>query len=111
MDQHNDLQIETIKKGEGQKAALGDSVSVEYTGTLTDGTVFDSNEGSGAPFTFMLGKGQVIKGWEMGVRDMQIGETRKLTIPHELAYGEEGYPGAIPPKATLVFTVTLKAVN
>lgn len=111
MTDEQTLGIETVEAGTGAVAQKGDSVTVDYTGELTDGTVFDSSIPRGEPFTFKLGGGQVIAGWEMGVTGMKVGETRKLTIPHQLAYGEDGYPGAIPPRATLIFTVKLVAVN
>ncbi len=105
------MKIEVTEKGSGAIAKQGDSVTVDYTGELTDGTVFDSSIPRGEPFVFKLGGGQVIKGWEIGVEGMAVGETRKLTIPHQLAYGEDGYPGVIPPKATLIFTVKLTAIT
>lgn len=105
------LDIEIISAGDGKEAQKGDRVSLDYTGTLTDGTVFDSSIPRGEKFSFTLGGGQVIAGWEMGILGMKVGETRKLTIPHQLAYGEDGYPGVIPPSATLIFTVTLAAIN
>ncbi len=105
------MKIEVTEKGSGAIAKQGDSVAVDYTGELTDGTVFDSSIPRGEPFVFKLGGGQVIKGWEIGVEGMAVGETRKLTIPHQLAYGEDGYPGVIPPKATLIFTVKLTAIT
>jgi FKBP-type peptidyl-prolyl cis-trans isomerase len=111
MNDEQKLQITVVSEGEGAVAKNGDRVSVDYTGELTDGTVFDSSIPRGEPFAFKLGGGQVIKGWELGVDGMKIGETRKLTIPHELAYGEDGYPGVIPPRATLIFTVKLVAIN
>ncbi len=105
------LKIETTEQGGGEEAKKGDRVSLEYTGTLTDGTVFDSSIPRGEPFAFKLGGGQVIAGWEMGILGMKVGESRTLTIPHALAYGEDGYPGVIPPRATLIFTVKLLGIN
>jgi FKBP-type peptidyl-prolyl cis-trans isomerase len=105
------LQIENIKQGSGAEAVAGKTVSVHYVGTLTDGSKFDSSRDRGEPFSFKLGAGQVIRGWDQGVAGMKIGEVRKLTIPHELAYGERGYPPVIPPRATLVFEVELLGVR
>ena len=104
------LQIEETAVGHGTEAKAGDTVEVHYTGRLTDGTKFDSSVGRG-PFTFKLGAGQVIKGWDQGVVGMKVGGERKLTIPPELAYGDRGFPGAIPPNATLVFDVELFDVH
>jgi FKBP-type peptidyl-prolyl cis-trans isomerase FkpA len=105
------LQIESIKSGDGTEAVAGKTVSVHYVGTLTDGSKFDSSRDRGEPFSFKLGAGQVIKGWDQGVAGMKIGEVRKLTIPHDLAYGERGYPPVIPPRSTLVFEVELLGVR
>lgn len=100
------LKIEVMKEGQGQEAKNGDTVFVHYTGWLLDGTKFDSSVDRGTPFSFILGAGQVIKGWDVGVLGMKPGEKRKLTIPANLGYGEMGTPGGpIPPNATLVFEV------
>jgi FKBP-type peptidyl-prolyl cis-trans isomerase len=99
------------KLGTGDLAVAGKNVTVHYTGFLTDGTKFDSSKDRGQPFTFQLGAGQVIKGWDQGVAGMKVGGVRKLTIPPGLAYGERGAGGVIPPNATLVFEVELLAVN
>jgi FKBP-type peptidyl-prolyl cis-trans isomerase len=86
-------------------------VKVDYTGWLTDGKQFDSSVGTGHPFQFMLGASQVIKGWDEGVVGMKVGGKRQLRIPPDLAYGAKGYPGAIPPNATLIFDVQLLDVK
>lgn len=105
------LQTEDIKVGEGAEAAPGKAVSVHYVGTLLNGTKFDSSRDRGEAFTFNLGVGEVIPGWDYGVAGMKVGGIRKLTIPPELAYGENGAPPAIGPNETLVFEVELLEVN
>src|SRR5688572_22035784 len=99
------LQIENLREGSGVQAAAGNTVTVHYVGTLTNGSKFDSSRDRGQGFTFKLGAGQVIAGWDQGVAGMRIGEVRKLTIPPQLAYGERGFPPVIPPQSTLVFEV------
>src|SRR5207249_240859 len=96
---------EDLMVGTGAEAKTGSAVKVDYTGTLVDGTKFDSSKDRGTPFTFVIGGGQVIKGWEQGVVGMKVGGRRKLTIPSELGYGREGRPPTIPPNATLVFDI------
>jgi FKBP-type peptidyl-prolyl cis-trans isomerase len=105
------VKIKDIKVGTGPKAKVGDNVTVDYTGTLTNGTKFDSSIGK-APYHFQLGGGQVIKGWDLGVVGMKVGGTRKLTIPPELGYGDQGAGGGqIPPRATLIFTVKMLKIE
>ena len=106
-----ELVIEDLKVGTGTEAREGGNVTVHYVGTLTDGKKFDSSRDRGKGFSFKLGAGQVIKGWDQGVAGMKVGGLRKLTIPPHLAYGERGFPGAIPPSATLVFEVELLSVG
>jgi FKBP-type peptidyl-prolyl cis-trans isomerase FkpA len=105
------LKYEDTKVGTGAEAKAGQNVAVHYTGWLTNGTKFDSSKDRGQPFTFRLGGGQVIKGWDEGVQGMKIGGVRKLTIPADLGYGARGAGGVIPPNATLVFEVELLDVK
>lgn len=105
------LQIVEIEVGTGDEAKPGKEVSVHYTGKFTDGTVFDSSVSRGDPIVFTLGAGMVIPGWDLGIDGMKVGGKRVLTIPYNLAYGPEGYPGAIPPYATLIFDVELMGVH
>ena len=107
----NTLKIEDIEIGTGAEAESGNIVTTHYTGKLLDGTKFDSSLDRGEPFSFKLGSGQVIAGWDQGVLGMKVGGKRKLTIPSNLAYGEQGVPGAIPPNATLVFEIELLMVQ
>src|SRR4051812_43972252 len=106
-----ELQSEDIRVGTGAEATSGRTVVVHYVGTLTDGKKFDSSRDRGQGFSFPLGGGRVIKGWDQGVAGMKVGGLRKLTIPPELGYGAKGFPGAIPPNATLVFEVELLEVK
>ena len=101
------LTIEDTVMGEGACAARGRDVTVHYAGWLADGTQFDCSREKQDPFEFTLGKKEVMEGWEEGLRGMRVGGKRRLTIPPELAYGDQGLAGVIPPKATLVFEVEL----
>jgi len=105
------LIYEDVTLGSGAVAALGQTVSVHYTGWLTDGTKFDSSKDRNEPFEFSLGAGYVIRGWDEGVQGMQVGGVRKLTIAPELGYGARGAGGVIPPNATLVFEVELLGLH
>ena len=96
-----------VQAGSGPAVTKGATVQVHYTGLFTNGKKFDSSRDRGKPIKFVLGQGQVIKGWDIGIEGMKKGEARQLLIPYPLAYGERGYPGAIPPKATLIFDVEL----
>ena len=101
------LQYADLVVGQGAEAHAGEMATVHYTGTLVDGTKFDSSKDRNKPFSFKLGAGQVIKGWDEGVEGMKIGGTRKLVIPSQLGYGSRGAGSVIPPNATLVFIVEL----
>ena len=105
------LKYEDLKEGDGQEAKSGDTVEVHYTGRLKDGTKFDSSLDRGQPFSFPLGKGRVIKGWDEGVAGMKVGGKRKLIIPPDLAYGKRGAGGVIPPDAELTFEVELLKIE
>jgi FKBP-type peptidyl-prolyl cis-trans isomerase len=105
------LQYEDTVAGTGPEASAGKTVEVHYTGTLADGTKFDSSHDRRAPFSFKLGAGQVIKGWDEGVAGMKVGGTRKLVIPPNLGYGSRGAGGVIPPNAQLTFVVELLKVQ
>jgi len=105
------LKYEVLREGNGPVAKAGQTVSVHYTGWLTDGTKFDSSVDGGQPFDFPLGAGRVIKGWDEGVAGMKVGEKRKLTIPSDLGYGDHGAGNLIPPGATLIFDVELLGIQ
>lgn len=105
------LKIEDTVVGAGAEAVAGKTVTVNYSGTLVDGTKFDSSYDRGQPFSFHLGAGEVIKGWDQGVAGMKVGGKRKLTIPSSLGYGPYGAGNVIPPNATLVFEVELLKVE
>ncbi|HJT77251.1 MAG TPA: FKBP-type peptidyl-prolyl cis-trans isomerase [Gemmataceae bacterium] len=105
------LQYEDLQEGSGAAAKAGDNVEVHYTGWLTNGTKFDSSHDRNRPFSFRLGAGQVIQGWDEGVAGMKPGGKRKLTIPASLGYGSRGAGGVIPPNADLVFEVELLRVR
>jgi peptidylprolyl isomerase len=105
------LQYIDIEVGTGDTPQPGQTVEVDYTGWLADGTKFDSSLDRGQPFSFPIGTGQVIDGWDEGVASMKVGGKRRLIIPPELAYGEAGYPGVIPANAELIFDVELLAIK
>ena len=107
MKTQSGLEYIEIEAGTGTQAAAGKSVSVHYTGKFQDGKVFDSSIPRGEPITFPLGRGNVIKGWDEGIALMKVGGKAQLIIPPDLAYGERGAGGVIPPNATLVFDVDL----
>jgi len=109
------MKIETLKEGSGETAKAGDTVTVNYTGTLENGTKFDSSVDPAFnhvdPFSFTLGQNRVIQGWELGVLGMKVGEKRKLTIPPELGYGSQSPSPSIPANSTLIFEVELLGIN
>jgi FKBP-type peptidyl-prolyl cis-trans isomerase FkpA len=105
------LEITDVTAGTGTEATPGRRVTVHYTGTLLDGTKFDSSRDRNEPFTFRLGAGEVIPGWDEGVKGMRVGGTRELTIPSNMAYGRRGSPPVIPPNAALKLDVELLKVE
>ncbi len=107
-----ELKTTILKEGEGEAVSkAGDVLTVHYTGTLENGEKFDSSVDRGQPFTFTVGVGQVIQGWEQGMVGMKVGEKKKLEIPAELGYGANGAGGVIPPNANLVFEVELISIG
>ena len=109
--QAGELVVEDVKVGEGAEAKSGSTVTVHYLGTLADGTKFDSSYDRNEPFSFVLGEGKLIPGWEQGIMGMKVGGKRKLTIPPNLAYGANGVPNVIPPNSTLNFEVEMLEVK
>lgn len=108
-----ELEIKTNQPGTGDREVkAGDTVSVQYAGRLTDGTKFDSTaDHGGTPFTFTVGAGQVIKGWDQGLLGAKVGEKRTLTIPSDMGYGAAGAGGVIPPNATLIFDIEVESIK
>ena len=111
VEDFNELEIKVIQDGTGQEAKEGDKVVVNYEGTLTNGIKFDSSYDKGKPFSFVLGDGFVIQGWEKGVEGMKIGEIRELKIPSSMGYGASGIGDVIPPNAGLIFKVELLEIE
>lgn len=109
-EQVQDMKIEDTKVGEREAAKEGDTVTVDYKGTLENGDVFDSSYDRGEPFSFTIGEGSVIEGWEKGVSGMKVGGKRKLTIPPEMGYGDR-QAGSIPPNSTLIFEIELLKIE
>jgi FKBP-type peptidyl-prolyl cis-trans isomerase FkpA len=106
------LEIDDTSPGKGREATTGDTVHVEYTGTLMNGTKFDSTDDHGGePFKFTIGNGEVIKGWDLGVVGMKVGGKRRLRIPPDLGYGENGSPPTIPANAGLIFDIELVSID
>jgi FKBP-type peptidyl-prolyl cis-trans isomerase len=108
--QNTELKVEILSEGSGVEIKSGQTAVVYYQGSLDDGSIFDKNL-TGDGFVFPLGAGRVIQGWDLGVVGMKVGEKRRLTIPASLGYGASGFPGVIPPNATLHFDVELRAIR
>lgn len=111
MEENQNLKIEDIKEGEGEPVKEGDTVEVNYTGTLTNEIKFDSSYDHGQTFKFAVGSGEVIEGWDKGLIGMKKSGVRKLTIPPTLGYGEQGAGNVIPPNSTLIFQIELVSIN
>jgi len=111
VEDFQELEIKVLQQGEGEASVEGDTVVVNYEGTLTDGTKFDSSYDRGIPFDFVLGEGRVIVGWEEGVKGMKVGEIRELRIPSSKGYGANGAGSLIPPSAGLIFKVELLEIK
>ncbi len=109
--QFDELKAEILKQGSGQAVKEGDTVSVHYVGLLADGTKFDSSRDRGQPFNFQIGAGQVIPGWDLGLVGMKLGELRRLYVPAEYGYGQQGAGEVIPPNANLIFEIELLAIK
>ena len=109
--QNSGLKIEIISEGQGEGVKVGQRVAVHYTGKLSTGSQFDSSVGRGRPFEFRVGEGGVIKGWDVGIQGMKVGEKRKLAIPPDMGYGKNGSGSRIPPNSTLVFDVELVKID
>jgi FKBP-type peptidyl-prolyl cis-trans isomerase len=106
-----EMKIEDLQVGNGSEVKTGDTISINYRGTLINGTEFDSSYKRNQPFETQIGVGKVIKGWDQGVIGMKVGGKRRLTIPPSLGYGEQGFPPAIPPNSVLVFEVELVGIR
>jgi FKBP-type peptidyl-prolyl cis-trans isomerase len=105
------MRVEALAGGSGARPKIGQVVGVHYTGTFEDGRKFDSSRDSGRPLTFAVGTGKVIKGWDMALLHMRVGDRWKVSIPYQLAYGERGNPAGIPPKADLLFDMELMSIR
>ena len=106
-----DIAVEVISTGAGGRPIRGQKVATHYVGTFPDGKQFDSSRKRGSPFAFSVGAGEVIKGWDLVLSEMQVGDRWKVTIPFQLAYGEQGHPAGIPPRQTLIFDMELLGID